>query len=168
MADFSFRSERPRTNNFLLELGHCRGDFFFTGVSYCISSALRSIYRQGDSDTPSATELTGHGCLGGRDRDTVYATIGWPRETSKDTAIIMSSQRRNASIRIPPFFRRLFKFTSMDFETASPATRSARPVLTASAGNMGNDTPHYCAQESVQEHLLPCAAQKVRCVSDQC
>ncbi|EME77837.1 uncharacterized protein MYCFIDRAFT_191201 [Pseudocercospora fijiensis CIRAD86] len=30
----------------------------------------------------------------------------------------MSSQRRSSSMRIPPFFRRLFKFTSMDFETA--------------------------------------------------
>ncbi|KAK4612176.1 hypothetical protein CLAFUW4_12754 [Fulvia fulva] len=29
-----------------------------------------------------------------------------------------SSQRRAHSMRIPPFFRRLFKFTSMDFETA--------------------------------------------------
>ncbi|KAF2482108.1 UNC-50 [Neohortaea acidophila] len=29
----------------------------------------------------------------------------------------MSSQRRT-SLRVPPFFRRLFKFTSMDFETA--------------------------------------------------
>ncbi|CAK4022065.1 related to integral membrane [Lecanosticta acicola] len=29
-----------------------------------------------------------------------------------------SIQRRGGSMRIPPFFRRLFKFTSMDFETA--------------------------------------------------
>ncbi|EMC99962.1 hypothetical protein BAUCODRAFT_145293 [Baudoinia panamericana UAMH 10762] len=30
----------------------------------------------------------------------------------------MSSQRRNSTMRVPAFFRRLFKFTSMDFETA--------------------------------------------------
>ncbi|KXL47057.1 hypothetical protein M433DRAFT_149317 [Acidomyces richmondensis BFW] len=30
----------------------------------------------------------------------------------------MASTRRNNSMRVPPFFRRLFKFTSMDFETA--------------------------------------------------
>lgn len=31
----------------------------------------------------------------------------------------MSSSQRRTTMRIPPFFRRLFKFTSMDFETVS-------------------------------------------------
>ncbi|WPG98026.1 UNC-50 protein [Acrodontium crateriforme] len=30
----------------------------------------------------------------------------------------MSSSQRRSTMRVPPFFRRLFKFTSMDFETA--------------------------------------------------
>ncbi|KAK5173127.1 uncharacterized protein LTR77_003249 [Saxophila tyrrhenica] len=39
----------------------------------------------------------------------------------------MSSTQRRASMRIPPFFRRLFKFTSMDFETKQTKSTYHRP-----------------------------------------
>jgi hypothetical protein len=37
----------------------------------------------------------------------------------------MAGVQRKNSLRIPPFFRRLFKFTSMDFETVSYLRPSA-------------------------------------------
>ncbi|RMY72962.1 hypothetical protein D0863_04173 [Hortaea werneckii] len=60
----------------------------------------------------------------------------------------MPPSQRRSTMKVPPFFRRLFKFTSMDFET-NFANHST-------PGSMGNDQSHNRAQESLPEHLLSC------------
>jgi hypothetical protein len=62
-------------------------------------------------------------------------------------------------MRVPPFFRRLFKFTSMDFETVRvPVATNVNcsEGLTITIGRLGNDPSHHRTQESLPQHLLPC------------
>jgi hypothetical protein len=59
-------------------------------------------------------------------------------------------------MRIPPFFRRLFKFTSMDFETVGLATICTLQLRTDDkVGCLGNDAPHNSSQKGVSKHILP-------------
>ena len=66
-------------------------------------------------------------------------------------------------MRIPPFFRRLFKFTSMDFETVGLATIYTLPLMTDDkVGCLGDDTPHNSSQKSFPKYILPRMPPKYR------
>lgn len=62
-----------------------------------------------------------------------------------------------STLRLPPFFKRLFKFPQMDFEVRDVrAWRAVRFRLTIGAdGDMGNVKPYNSAQEGLQVDIPP-------------